>query len=282
MHYRSYHENWPRGAADFPMKLYHVSESHPRYVMALHWHIEFELIRVLKGSFQMSINEQEYLVTEGSSILINPGVLHAGIPFDCIYECIVFDINILMNKNDSTGKLIRKVTNQEATFCYTFPKSDEAIQRVVDSIFDSLAYQGDGYQMITLGGLSQLIGMVFNKKYFNSNTIYSGTQYRRITQLKVVLEYIDANYNKQITLDELSQCVKMSPKYFCRFFKELTHRTPMDYLNYYRIERACYQLLTSDSSITEVAFNSGFNDLSYFIKTFKRYKGTTPKRYLKI
>ena len=78
----------------------------------------------------------------------------------------------------------------------------------------------------------------------------------------------------------MSSSVNMSPKYFCRFFQEMTHRTPVDYLNYYRIERACYQLLTTDQSITEVAYNSGFNDLSYFIKTFKKYKGTTPKKYL--
>ena len=84
-----------------------------------------------------------------------------------------------------------------------------------------------------------------------------------------------------LTLEEISHSVNMSPKYFCKFFQEMTHRTPIDYLNYYRIERACYQLLTSEQSITEVAYNSGFNDLSYFIKTFKRYKGTTPKRYQK-
>ena len=88
---------------------------------------------------------------------------------------------------------------------------------------------------------------------------------------------MESSYNKQITLEEMAGSVDMSPKYFCRFFHEMTHRTPIDYLNYYRIERACYQLMTTDQSITEVAYSSGFN----FIKTFKKYKGTTPKQYLK-
>ena len=61
----------------------------------------------------------------------------------------------------------------------------------------------------------------------------------------------------------------------------MTHRTPIDYLNYYRIERACYQLITTNLSITEIAYASGFNDLSYFIKTFKKYKGNHSKKYLK-
>jgi AraC-like DNA-binding protein len=61
----------------------------------------------------------------------------------------------------------------------------------------------------------------------------------------------------------------------------MTHRTPIDYLNYYRIERACFKLVSTNLSITEVAFECGFNDLSYFIKTFKKYKAITPKQYLK-
>ena len=71
----------------------------------------------------------------------------------------------------------------------------------------------------------------------------------------------------------------MTPKYFCRFFLEMTHRTPIDYLNYQRIEHACYQLVTTDASITDIAYSCGFNDLSYFIKTFKKYKGITPGKY---
>ena len=71
--------------------------------------------------------------------------------------------------------------------------------------------------------------------------------------------------------------MSMSPKYFCRFFSEMTHQTPMDYLNRQRIEQSCYELSTTDDSITEIAYRNGFNDLSYFIRTFKKYKGITPE-----
>ena len=103
--------------------------------------------------------------------------------------------------------------------------------------------------------------------------------YKRILQLKQVLEFIEKNYANPITLQELSASVSMSPKYFCRFFSEMTHQTPMDYLNHQRIEHACYQLSTTDDSITEIAYRNGFNDLSYFIRTFKKYKGITPGKY---
>ena len=61
----------------------------------------------------------------------------------------------------------------------------------------------------------------------------------------------------------------------------MTHKSPMNYLNFYRIERACYQLIHSDSSIIEISVNCGFNDVGYFIKTFRKYKGTTPSKYRK-
>ncbi|HCL02048.1 MAG TPA: AraC family transcriptional regulator, partial [Lachnoclostridium phytofermentans] len=54
---------------------------------------------------------------------------------------------------------------------------------------------------------------------------------------------------------------------------------PIDYLNYYRIEQACYQISQSEDTLTDIAFRCGFNDFSYFIKTFKKYKGITPKKY---
>ena len=71
----------------------------------------------------------------------------------------------------------------------------------------------------------------------------------------------------------------MTPKYFCRFFKQAVHRSPMDYLNFYRIEMACYALVATDCNVTEAALDAGFNDPGYFIRTFKHFKGETPGHY---
>ena len=59
----------------------------------------------------------------------------------------------------------------------------------------------------------------------------------------------------------------------------MSHETTVDYLNRQRIEEACLQLAATDDSITEIAYRNGFNDLSYFIRTFKKYKGMTPGKY---
>lgn len=281
MQYINYQESWQRGTADFPMEYHHVSPSHPQYIMSLHWHVEFELIRILKGTLHLTIDEEIFDASAGMFIFIPAGVLHEGMPENCEYDCLVFDMNILMNKNDSCCRMIRRITEHEVEPQYIYPESDQELHRIIWRMFDTVASKKAGYQMIVLGSLYQMIGTIFAESHYRPAPELYPRNHRRILQLKQVLEFIESSYKMPLTLEEISQSVNMSPKYFCKFFQEMTHRTPIDYLNYYRIERACYQLLTSEQSITEVAYNSGFNDLSYFIKTFKRYKGTTPKRYLK-
>lgn len=282
MQYINYRESWQRGTIDFPFEYHHVAPMHPQYIMSLHWHVEFEIIRVLEGTLELSIDEQEYTVSKGSTILIPAGSVHSGAPYNCTYECIVFDMNMLMNKNDSCCKLIRKIIDHEVEPKYIYSQSYNDIHQIVWSLFDAIASKKEGYQLVVLGTLYQMIGSIFANQYYNPAPMQPPRNHKRIVQLKTALEFMESSYNTQLSLEDMSESVNMSPKYFCRFFQEMTHRTPIDYLNYYRIERACYQLLTTDQSITEVAYNSGFNDLSYFIKTFKKYKGTTPKKYLKV
>lgn len=281
MQYINYRETRQRGTVDFPLEFHHVTSSHPQYIMSFHWHVEFEIIRILSGTFSLTLDEYEVSVSSGSVIFVPAGALHSGIPDDCIYECIVFDMNMLMNKNDSCCRHIRQIIDHEINLQIVYPDSYNDIHQITWTLFDAMASKEEGYQMIVLGTLYYLFGTIFSKGWYSTAPTQTPRSHKRVVQLKQALEFIESSYTSQVTLEEISQSVNMSPKYFCRFFQEMTHRTPIDYLNYYRIERACYQLLTTDQSITDVAYSSGFNDLSYFIKTFKKYKGTTPKKYLK-
>ena len=74
----------------------------------------------------------------------------------------------------------------------------------------------------------------------------------------------------------------MSPKYLGSFFKNMTGKTPIEYLNEYRIEKASHMLKYTDMQVTDIAYSCGFSDLSYFIKTFKNIKGITPGKFRNI
>lgn len=281
MHYLEFNEDKQRGTQDFPFEFYHVEEQHPQYVMPYHWHIEYELIRILEGSFMAHLDEREFTAYPGDVIFIGNGVLHAGRPDHCVYECIVFDINTFLNPGNICRKLMQSMIEHSLLIHQHFPGENQCIHQTVWNIFDSFQAKRQGYQLSVIGGFYCFFGMILEHHYYLAGTRQTPRNQKRILQLKKVLEFIDASYTTNLSLSEMAAVVTMSPKYFCKFFYEMTHQTPISYVNSYRIERACHLLITSDYPVTEIAFNCGFNDTSYFIKTFKKYKGSSPRKYLK-
>lgn len=276
MQYYNYSENKQRGTFDFPFEFYHVDSSHPRYEMAYHWHVEYEIIRILTGTLHVTMDEKEFTATPGDIVFVNSGILHSGIPSDCVYQCIVFDMNAFLKNNPRCSTYIKQIIDHSAFVYHHFTPKNQQIHQIVWDIFNAMESQKTGYELIVFGELYHFFGVVFSEQLYFSDSPQDRRDYRKIMQLKKVLDYMEANYSSPVTLEQLSASVNMSPKYFCRFFYQMTHRTPIDYLNYQRIEHASYQLATTDISVTEVAYNCGFNDLSYFIKTYKKYKGITP------
>lgn len=279
MHDLERNEDRPRGTYEFPFEFHHVDSSHPSYVMSYHWHVEYEIIRILEGTLTVTLDEKSFTAYPKDVIFIHSGILHSGIPDNCVYECIVFDLNSFLKSSPLCGEYIQKIAHQDIMIYHRFTDKQKEILPVVASIFDSMQQKKPGYELIVFGQFYHFFGLVFGNHYYLEGVAKARRDYKRILQLKQVVDFIAKNYASPITLQQLSASVSMSPKYFCRFFSEMTHQTPMDYLNRQRIEQACYQLATTDDSITEIAYRSGFNDLSYFIRTFKKYKGITPGKY---
>ena len=94
-----------------------------------------------------------------------------------------------------------------------------------------------------------------------------------------MLEFIENHYGENLTLEQLSTVAGMNPKYFCRIFRSITHQSPIDYVNFFRVEQAAYLLDSTALPITAVGLDSGFTESSYFTKVFKKYKGLTPRQY---
>lgn len=281
MKYLDYHEKRNRGTSDFPLEFYHIVPTHPRYEMSHHWHMECEFIRILKGSFQLTIDNIKYTVHEGDIVYLPGGVLHGGIPENSIYECIVFDLSTLLKSNKSCHTHMQAIMNNTLVIQSFFSRSQHPrIHEIVCSLFESAKIKAPGFELTCHGHLLRFYGYVLEHSYFTSSSSVSERNNKKLIQLKSALELIETSYGSCLTLDDLANAANMNAKYFCKFFQEMTERTPIDYLNYYRIETACFQLVTTDESITDIALNCGFNDLSYFIKTFKKYKGVTPKKYL--
>lgn len=280
MKYIDYKERRSQGTFNFPIAYYHQSPISPRYEMQYHWHTYYEIIYVKEGSFHLMLDDSAVTYNAGDVIFINDGVLHGGTPHECEYDCIVFDLNVLMKDNHACGKIIKDIINHKIVISSLLSKNNSTIKHIVENMCAALSQKQTGYEFMVQGCLYQIIGIIISEHIYEQNSKDDFTS-GRLNSIKEVLAYISENYYNNISLEELAKIAGMNPKYFCRYFRSMTERTPIDYLNYYRVECACEMLTTKDMSIKEVAISCGFNDESYFIKTFHKYKDTTPKQFVK-
>ncbi|MCI5592584.1 MAG: helix-turn-helix domain-containing protein [Ruminococcus sp.] len=280
MKYLDYRENVEHGTFDFPIAHYKLDPHHPKYEMMHHWHPECEIIRVNKGKLTLTLGSKETVAKQGDIVYITDGVTHSGHPSDgCEYECLVFDARGVTSGSKVNIRQMENVLKHKRIINSIMSTSDSELKTIISSLFDAMSLMYPGYEFTVTGALMQFYGYVF-KNHLYSNTESAGFKSEeQQLMLKDVINYIEQNYNEKITLADLSQKAGMSPKYFCSVFYKMTRKTPIEYINAYRIECACEKLITTDDSVTDVALLCGFNDVSYFTKTFKKHKNMTPLRY---
>ncbi|MEG0597468.1 MAG: AraC family transcriptional regulator [Oscillospiraceae bacterium] len=277
MKYLAYHENKQRGTFNFPIEYHYVDPTHPRYMMPFHWHMECELILVQCGTLTISMDAATQILEAGSAALIPEGVLHGGTPVDCVYECVVFDFGRFLQGNtigrQTQGEILSHAIQQPLIF-----QKDSREEQLIGELTVAMKGERPGYEFATTGLLWQLMGLLV-ESYAALPHPPVPTRDKRTEALKRALRRIRQDYNEPLTLDALAAEAGMAPKYFCRAFRQITGRTPVDYLNYYRVECACERLCLTDATVTDIALSCGFNDVSYFTRAFRKYKGVSAKKF---
>ena len=275
MHYLDYNEQRQHRTGDFPLAWYPVDRHHPRYRMPMHWHREAELIHIREGALHLYIDEREILARAGDLMLIGEGVLHGGEPEDCVYDCIVFDTALLLSV-EACKRGLKSLLSHSLFLPRADIEADPTFAGAVQALFRRCEEGVAGGELNVMAALFALFGRMVEKNYDARMQTVSDRFVQKAAQLKPALEYIETHYGQSITLETLARQTGMSPKYFCRFFRTVVHRSPIDYVNYYRIECASHFLTSTDMTVAEIAQHCGFNDSSFFIKQFRKYKGTTP------
>ena len=278
MHYLDYNEQIQHKTGDFPLAWYPVDMRHERYRMPMHWHREAELIRVQSGCLRLYVDNRELAMSAGDLMLIGEGVLHGGEPEDCEYACVVFDTALLQGL-DACKRALRPVLGHSLFLKGADIGGTPALSAAVEGLFKAAAAGVSGNELSVLGALFSLFGALAAHRALARADIAASPASRKAEQLKPALEYIESHYGQPITLEALARRTGLSPKYFCRFFRAIVHRSPIDYVNYYRVECASHFLTSTDMTVAEIAQHCGYNDSSFFIKQFRKFKGTTPKRY---
>ena len=269
------------GTRHFPAECYFVDSRHPRYEMSFHWHSEWEFIQILRGSMQVFLGEESYRAQAGDVLLIRGGIIHGAVPENCEYVCFVFDLYGLFRSMDMVKEYLRPFYRQTVLPQSYFPAEETTLlhaqmQELISAFREE---KQDCPQLDTIGCLCKIFSWLLKSNRYTSNTGEATAFIRRIDRIKSVLEYIEVNFASEITLEKLAEIGDMNQKYFCRVFSAITHQSPMDYVNFYRVEQAAQLLVSTEQPITAIGLSCGFWESSYFTKVFKKYKGITPKKY---
>lgn len=133
--------------------------------------------------------------------------------------------------------------------------------------------------LLMLVEILSLINEAKDYRLLSSTSFKENHKHGNEEKISRIFNFMVANYNRDLTLEEVSESANMCESALCRFLKKNTTKTFSQILNEIRIGFACKSLLFTDNSISEIAFNSGYNNIGYFNKQFKRLKELTPNEY---
>ncbi|ADQ06435.1 transcriptional regulator, AraC family [Caldicellulosiruptor hydrothermalis 108] len=274
-------EKVQHGSPMFPINVYgnlFVPENNP---VLPHWHDEFEIIYLEKGLASFAIDGQEYRLLPHQFLFVNCGSIHSGKAIDSPEAyAIVFNLNMLYSGESDICK--SKYLQLIETRKLLVPHFVEDIS-LRDLIFNLIRIWKEkrcAYELFVKSNLFMIFYNLFAKGYIVSNS-YDKEFNWRLEKIKSALDYISSNYAAPLKIEDLSRITNLSKYYFCRLFKEITHLTPIDYINKFRVEKAIELIKNTNLSISEIAFEVGFDNVSYFIKVFKEHVGVTPLQYKK-
>ncbi|MDD2504638.1 MAG: helix-turn-helix domain-containing protein [Clostridia bacterium] len=280
-------ENRVHGDITFPLDAYHIETPPGSIVLNCHWHEELEFIMVKSGKAIFQIETDYFTVQAGDGIFINAGEMHAGYPLDyhpCSYEAIVFNAALLHSGSfDSIlYKYIDPIMKNRLSFKRHFTCSEIWEQELLQSFkkaSEHILNRTAAYELSVKSELLAMLALLVTNSTPVAAPDEKTPEYFRLERLKNAIKYIQDNYSHKLSTLDISTYLNMSEGHFCRLFKQYFKRTPIQYLNYYRIARAARLLEETEQKVLEIAMEVGFDNISYFIVTFKHYMGTTPSKF---
>ena len=276
----------PHGSLEFPCAGY--ESAHTNSIcdfIPWHWHEEFEIIRITKGTMKLQVLSEVFTVHTGEIAVINTNMLHcaAGDPY-CELQSLVFSpLFITGNMNSAFAvKYITPLTSCAHFSCMLLKKESQPVSDWFSAAFEALKNDVFAYEFIVREQLSHLMLAVYSelKPQLNISPISQNINSVRVA---AILSFIEQHYSENITLSNIAETVNISERETLRCFKKITGESPIQYLLKYRLIQSA-SILTEypDKNISAVAEECGFDSPAYYAKKFKEFYLCTPREYRQI
>lgn len=231
-----------------------------------HWHTNIELLYIQEGEMIVSLDGQDYTALPGDIILINSNCLHTfkTITPTSRYRCLIIEETFISQHqlDYTTVAFPTTTTHPDILALYLKMMSEFDQQRPL-------------YKVILQGMCLQMIGLLIRELDYTSVS-KRATAHSKVELVKLGIEYISQHYQTTILIDDICTAIGVSKFHFCRTFKEVTELTVNEFINHFRCTRAQVLLLQKDAIVAECALACGFNDPSYFAKTYRKHFGYLP------
>jgi len=250
-----------------------------------HYHSEYEILYIKESEGVRFVADSVEHFVPGDIIFLGTSVPHF-LKSDDKYEenkdeklvrgiIIQFERDFMEHsiKNYNHLSSIRSLIEESRRGIY-FPYSTKLVE-----LIEKIPLMQGVDQLTTLLILLDKMAKTNCRRFLGSNYYYDTNLFSTDIRIEKVISYINHNYRNTITLEKLSSLASMNDSSFCRYFKEKTGKTILEYIQNLRVGYACKLLTFDKMNINQISIESGFNTISNFNRTFKKIIKKTPKEY---
>ena len=243
----------------------------------IHNHKDFEILIIKSGKAHFTVDGKDYVADKGDALLINPYEVHFSYALSkylpMSFFCITFDLSLLSaSPIHPAFSLCKKLSAGEIKF-NTLIKNNKISSLILETekIFTK---KETAWEFSLTSCIFNIFALLIKNKEYKE--ISSPTKNHIFTA--GIRKYIEENMTENITSSDAANYLSYDKSYFCRLFRKNFGQTFGEYLNFCRISLS-REMLTKGARVSDAALSSGFNNLSYFTKTFKKYTGCLPSEY---
>lgn len=231
-----------------------------------HWHENIELLYCMEGQGEAVIDSRAVPMRKGGLTVVNSSRVHyiKAVSGAVQYYCLIVDSSLL----ERFDLYVEQRKFEE------FVKTEEASARF-ETIIKEMKERQPCYEAMVKGEIVALMAYLF--RHFSSPERETG----KSDMVKLGMQYIKKHYQQPLSLEEVAEAAGFSRYYFCRGFKSMTGYTVNEYLRLFRCREAERMLRDTNRTVSAVAAECGFDDVSYFTKIFKRQTGVLPSQIRK-
>ncbi|MEG1947423.1 MAG: AraC family transcriptional regulator [Lachnospiraceae bacterium] len=279
-------EQKAHGSFNFPVLVsYETISKYDSGSFLLHWHPEIELTLIIHGEMIYNINGNEIILKESDALFCNTGALHSGKMLnnhDCDYVSITFDPKIIYGYESSSIYLkyvcpvIQNFSFGYLHYCHNEKWSQETIQ-LIKKIISLYNLMSSSCEIDITIALLRIWKIIFDHSIipYENNEISSLT----LSRLRSIISYIELNYRQKIFLADISNHINLCEGECCRLFKKAINISIFDYIQEFRIKKACELLSETKYSISVISEMVGYSDSNNFSKSFRKYMDSSPREY---